>query len=102
MDAQHDKVSNSKLQHMQECSNSLFEETRPVALADSRGAVASRTALLRENLGRRRGDEERCGMLLDQKAVVFLDATTQHFEDDDEEDDTDAGAGKDGIGRDLP
>jgi hypothetical protein len=39
---------------------------------------------------------------VDEEAVIFLDGAAQHFEDDDQQHDADAGAGEDALGGDLP
>lgn len=107
---QHDKVRNSELAHVQQRADSLLEHAR--AEGTCRNWIAIRGAgcgcrhlavTVYGGRGRRLGGGcEGAGVLRNDVAVVFFAGATEEFEEDYQEDYTDAGACEHAFGCDVP
>jgi hypothetical protein len=113
---QHDKVRNGKLNHVYQRTDCLLEH----AWAEGRHGGADRASQLAavdglealggigwgSRLGCGGGGSRRflelVGVLLDDEAVILLGQAAEEFQGHDEEDDTNARAGKHALGLDLP
>lgn len=106
---QHHEVSYSKLNHVQESSDSLLDDGRSKAAAITLEHLGQQIAVaLARTAVRATGWASRCSggltsdMVADQVGIILLDGTAEELERHDEQYNSDTGPGEHAGGGDVP